>query len=140
MINPQHLHEVIQRSWVTQDWKAWRHSCAPDYAFDPGMGALRDVDGTMVWNRAFFTAFPDYTEEVTHVHIDVELRTVVSERLGAGTSTGPFDLGDGNAIPATGHRFQLPYIKVLEFDSDGHAPRDRQYWDRLALLTQLGLL
>ncbi|MEV0595893.1 hypothetical protein [Nonomuraea cavernae] len=41
-------------------------------------------------------------------------------------------------IPATGRRFELPYVKVLVFDGDGLVIRDRQYQDWGAVRAQLG--
>lgn len=138
MLDTARLYDVVQTSWTTQDWDGWRATCAPGYRFEPGLGPTRDVEQTMVWNRAFFTAFPDYVEEVRRVHAGPD--SVVAELVGEGTSSGAFDLGDGNPLPATGRPFRLTYAKVLELDAGGLVVHDRQYVDLLGLLTQLGLL
>jgi hypothetical protein len=138
MVDAAELYRNVQRCWTGQDWDGWKATCAPAYTFDPGLGPVRDVEATMVWNRAFFTAFPDYTEEIRYLHAGPAVS--VAELVGHATSTGPFDLGDGSPLPATGKSFEIRYAKVLEYDADGLVVRDHQYQDLLPVLQQLGLL
>ena len=136
-LDPLDLYATVQRSWTSQDWDTWQATCAPGYTFDPGLGAHRDLAATMAWNRGFFTAFPDYTEEVRAVTAGPA--TSMAELVGRGTFTGPLDLGDGAGVPPTGRPFEIRYAKVLDYDPDGRATTDRQYHDLLGLFRQLGL-
>ena len=138
MLDPAQRHAVVQRSWTSQDWDTWQATCAATYTFDPGLGPVRDLDATMTWNRAFFVAFPDYTEEVRYLHAGDGAS--VAELVGRGTSTGPFDLGDGNPLPATGRAFEIRYATVLEYDGDGLVDNDHQYQDLLSFFQQLGVM
>ena len=47
-------------------------------------------------------------------------------------------LGLGHVIPPTGRTFELPYVKIIEFDGQGLALRDRQYVDGTRMLQQVG--
>jgi len=129
-------YEIVQQAWSSQRWDDWLLTCAQDYVFHPGMGLTLGREQTMEWNRALFAAFPNYAEDVRHVHIAGD--TVVTELVGRGTSTGDFVLFGRTAIPASGKSFELPYAKVLVFNSDRLVTLDRQYQDRLDLFTQLG--
>jgi len=129
-------YEVVQQAWSSQRWDDWLLTCAQDYVFHPGRGLALDREQTITWNRALFAAFPDYTEDVRHVH--VADGTVVAELVGRGTSTGDFVLFGRTAIPASGKSFELRYAKVLVFNSDSLVRLDRQYQDRLDLFAQLG--
>ncbi len=129
------LYRRIERLWTTQDWDAWSRTVAPGYAFEPGAGGRRDVDGTLRWSRAIFAAFPDYSQDLQHVVVTGS--TAVGVALCRGTLLGRLDLDLGFELEPTGRRFELPYVKVLEFDADGLVKHDRQYLDAGSLIDQI---
>ncbi|MFF0493459.1 ester cyclase [Nocardia sp. NPDC004068] len=137
MMTTRRAYDEVQRTWSAQRWDDWAATCAPAYEFDTGSGLRLDLAGTLAWNRAWFTAFPDYTEEIVAVHVTTD--TAVAELSGRGTATAEFALGGRTLLPATGRAFELAYAKVLIFDADGKVVRDRQYQDRLGLYRQLGV-
>ncbi|MBB5911333.1 putative ester cyclase [Nocardia transvalensis] len=128
---------AVQRAWTGQDWEAWAATCAEGYVFDTGTGLRLDLAGTLAWSKAWFAAFPDYTERVAEVHAGPD--SAVAELVGEATSAGDFVLGGVTLLPATGRRFRLAYAKVLVFDAERKVVRDRQYQDRLDLYHQLGV-
>ncbi|BCK54592.1 ester cyclase [Nocardia wallacei] len=130
-------YDAVQRAWTGQDWRAWEDTCAAGYRFDPFAGLRLDLPGTLAWSRAWFAAYPDYTEEIAAVHVGGG--TVVAELVGTATSAADFALGGTTLLPATGRRFRIAYVKVLEFDHELKVVRDRQYQDRLDLYHQLGV-
>ncbi|WP_216908411.1 ester cyclase [Nocardia sp. NBC_01377] len=127
----------VQQAWSTQRWEDWADTCARDYLFDTGIGYRMNQEETLRWSRAWFYAFPDYTEEVGHVH--ATRSSVVYELVGRATATGAFVLDGKVLLPATGNPFELSYAKVLEVDEWGMVTRDRQYLNQASLLLQLGL-
>ncbi|MFC4122601.1 ester cyclase [Nonomuraea zeae] len=136
MTDLRELQRAVQQAWSGQRWDAWRATCADGYTFDPGIGVPLDLEQTMLWNIATFTAFPDFSEVVRHVYIDGN--TVITEVLGQGGSAGEFRLFGSTLIPATGRRFELSYVKVLVFDERGLVIEDRQYQDWGSVRAQLG--
>lgn len=129
-------YEAVQRAWIGQDWRAWEDTCAEGYRFDPFVGLRLDLPGTLAWSRAWFAAFPDYTEEIADLHVGGD--TAVAELIGTATSAAEFVLGGATLLPATGRRFRITYAKVLAFDDERKVVRDRQYQDRVDLYRQLG--
>jgi SnoaL-like protein len=127
-------YREIEQLWASQSWEQWAATVAPQYRFDPGVGALRDVDGTLEWSRALFAAFPDLSQSLDQVV--VAGRTGVGVATTHGTFAGPLKLGTVVMQP-TGRTFQLPYVKVIEFDRDGMQITDRQYMDSNLLLDQI---
>ncbi len=56
-----------------------------------------------------------------------------------GTNTGPLGNPDGSDTPATGRQAAFPYCVVARFE-DGLIVEFDEYFDRLEMLTQLGLV
>ena len=61
--------------------------------------------------------------------------TVVCTFTGVGTQDGPL-----GPFPATGKAFALPLCEMWHFDSGGRVVGGDIYYDRVSLLTQLGLM
>ncbi|NKY44399.1 ester cyclase [Nocardia cerradoensis] len=132
----QQAYDAVQRSWTGQQWDAWAATCARDYAFDTGTGLRLDLAGTLDWSRAWFTAFPDYAEDIRALH--PAPNSAVAELVGRATAVNDFVVAGVTVLPATGRRFEIAYAKVLVFDADAKVVRDRQYLDTAALLRQFG--
>ncbi|WP_157163382.1 ester cyclase [Nocardia aobensis] len=132
----QQAYDAVQRSWTGQQWDTWAATCAPDYEFDTGTGLRLDLAGTLDWSRAWFTAFPDYAEDIRALH--PAPNSAVAELIGRATAVNDFVVAGVTVLPATGRRFEIAYAKVLVFDADVKVVRDRQYLDTAALLRQFG--
>jgi steroid delta-isomerase-like uncharacterized protein len=87
--------------------------------------------------QALFDAFSDIDIEVRST--TSEERRIVAEVVLRATNTGSLDLGDGEPIPATGRRIEVPAIWIFEFDPAGLVEAERDYFDTNAMLVQLGL-
>lgn len=78
------------------------------------------------------TGFPDFTIEITRQIGEGE--QVVREWTCTGTHNGVFQ-----GIPATGRRVVISGVSLQRMQ-DGKITEERVYFDRLALLTQLGVV
>ena len=135
MTDIEGLYRRIERLWTGQEWHEWSRTAALQYRFDPGTGDPRDLAGTLRWSTGIFAAFPDYSQDLEHVVVTGA--TAVGVAVCRGTHTGTLDLDLGFVLGATGRGFELPYVKVLDFDADGLVVRDRQYLDATSLLDQI---
>ncbi len=88
------------------------------------------------WTR-IRAAFPDLTLRLDLVIEQGE--TVVSEWTETGTNTGPLVLPDGRERPPTGRRIEHRGMEVARV-RDGKIVEYHMYWDRMAMLEQLGRL
>lgn len=91
-----------------------------------GRGAVRSYYGELL------RALPDLAIEVRHRHVASE--SVVLEVVIRGTH-----LGSWRGLPATGRRLQFPLCGIFAFDPDDKLAGERIYYDRGAVLGQLGL-
>lgn len=86
--------------------------------------------------RSYYTdllrALPDLAIEVKHRHVASD--SVVVEVTIRGTHLGPW-----RGLPATGRPIEFPLCGVYTFDADDRLASERIYYDRGAVLGQLGL-
>lgn len=82
-------------------------------------------------------AFSDVQVEVTP--LDAGRDFVCAEWVVSMTHTGPFELATGSVVEPTGTRLTLYGVTIAEFLGMRICAL-RQYWDRLSVLDQLGLL
>ena len=81
-------------------------------------------------------AFPDL-----HLHVWSKVTCgdlVVDEWTMTGTNTGPFRVGDGRTLPATGRPVTLRGCDVAAIE-DGRVISHRMYFDQADFLAQLGV-
>lgn len=135
LVDLEQQYRLIEKLWTSQQWGEWSRTTAPDYRFDPGVGPERDLAGTLAWSRGLFAGFPDLSQRLEHVIVSGA--TAVGVAVVRGTLTGSLDLDLGYVLPPTGKTFELPYVKVIEFDEQGRALRDRQYMDGGRMLQQV---
>jgi len=76
-------------------------------------------------------ALPDLVIEVVRQHVAGD--TIVVEVLILGTHLGPW-----RGLPATGRRVRVPLCGVYTFDAADRLAGERIYYDRAAVLHQLG--
>jgi predicted ester cyclase len=86
---------------------------------------------------ALLTAAPDRMSRDVVLFADGE--AVVEEARYVGTHTGPLRTPDGVEVPATGKRFDFPFVGIFGFQ-DSKIRSIRIYYDQLELLGQLGLM
>jgi ketosteroid isomerase-like protein len=123
----------------TRDWARWESLHTPDAVRTApeletplrGAGAMRAAIETLS------TAFPDYHLELRQAiaqgdWLAVRLHT-------SGTMTGPLTLSDGAVVPATGQPIEQDWTALVRFDGQ-HIAEFHEFYDQLALMTQLGLI
>lgn len=91
-----------------------------------GREAVRSYYGELM------CALPDLAIEVIHRHLAFE--SLVLEVVIRGTH-----LGSWRGLPATGRRLKFPLCGIFAFDADDRLASERIYYDRAAVLGQLGL-
>jgi steroid delta-isomerase-like uncharacterized protein len=89
-------------------------------------------DGVRTYYAEVMQALPDLAIEVTRRHVAGE--SIVLEVVIRGTH-----LGSWRGLPATGRRVEFPLAGVYTFDAADRLAGERIYYDRAAVLHQLGL-
>ena len=109
----------------------------------PDDGGVDELVASAVMDMA---AFPDL--RLTRMLSATQGGLTISEVRIAGTNTGEIVLSDfgrgatgttGESFPATGRVVDVKGIIVHKFDGDGLISAERQYWNMLELLAQLGM-
>jgi SnoaL-like polyketide cyclase len=112
----------------------------------PGWPEDGGVDELVASAGMDMIAFPDL--RLAPVLSATEGRTTMSEVRITGTNTGEIILSDfgrgatgttGETFPATGRSMDVTGVIVQETDDDGLIVGERQYWNMLELLAQLGM-
>jgi steroid delta-isomerase-like uncharacterized protein len=91
-----------------------------------GLGGVRS------YYTELLSALPDLMIDVQHRHVSSD--SVVVEVIIRGTHLGPW-----RGLPATGRRIEFPLCGVYTFDENDRLACERIYYDRGAVLRQLGL-
>jgi steroid delta-isomerase-like uncharacterized protein len=89
-------------------------------------------DGVRTYYAELLLALPDLKIDVIGRHVASE--SVIVEVVISGTH-----LGAWRGLPATGRRLQFPLCGIYEFDDNDRLAAERIYYDRGAVLGQLGL-
>lgn len=128
------VQRAMFQAVVDRDLAAVRETYHPDYTYTGGDGVeQKGGDAGVAVCEAYFAAFPDLSLEFRHEYA-VDEATSIIEVTARGTHTGPLD-----DIPATGKSIEMIVCNVVEV-RDGKIYREREYYDTLSLLTQLGVL
>lgn len=132
--------DVVERgleAWRARDADAFA-ACYSDDAVirAPGGLELRGKEGARSFMGVWAEAFPD--NEITIEHEYVDGSVVAQEGTFSGTHTGNLTTPDGQVIPPTGRSVKAGYADVFVVEGD-LVVSDRLYFDRLELLTQLGV-
>lgn len=133
--------EVVDRgleAWRARDADGFADCYAADAVISaPGGAELRGPDGARAFMGMWAAAFPD-----NEISIETELiadSVVWQEGTFSGTHNGDLATPDGQVIPATGRSVKAAYADRFIVEGD-RIVSDRLYFDRLELLTQLGVV
>ena len=123
----------IFSSWEGRDFDGLVSNMSDDVLVeDQARGEkLSGRDATKGWFASWAEACPDSVVNANVIGEGDD--TVVIQGLWEGTNQGPL-----GPMPATGKRVMLPFINVLQFDTDGRVVRSAGYYDQLSIMTQLG--
>lgn len=119
-----------------RDMSIWSQNLADDFlASPPGVPALNKTQAQGYLQR-FVIAFPDVYFDVQHVLAEGDY--VFTHWTASGTHTERLATVTGETIPPTRRSVAISGVLLTEI-RDGQITREYQYWDQLALMTQLGL-
>lgn len=106
----------------------------PDARYDdePWRDRRKGLDGVRAYYIELLSALPDLSIEVMHWHEAAE--SLLVEVIIRGTHLGPW-----RGLPATGRQVEFPLCGIYTFDANDRLAGERIYYDRGAVLNQLGL-
>jgi steroid delta-isomerase-like uncharacterized protein len=110
--------------------------CQPAVELSNPDGSWRGAEGVRTMFRPLIDAVSERESQVTNVVESGD--TVVAEFTVGGRHTGPLATPQG-AVPPTGKTVRLPMIAIYEL-RDGKLINSRGQYDRLTLMSQLGLI
>ena len=120
-----------------RDRAAMRKLYASDATIlNPDSPIAMSVDEMISGFDASLSAFPDARISLGSVLADGD--DVAFEMTWTGTHEGPLEMPDGSELPATGLTVSFSVAVVLE-TTEGLIRRERQYYDNLGILDQLGV-
>lgn len=128
--------DLQEKMWDTirnQDFEALRALYHPDYTYTGTDGQEhKSADAGIAVAQTYMSAFPDMSFEFRHRYAsgdDVSIMEVAFR----GTHQGELE-----GIPPTGRQIEGFACNVIEV-RDGKIYRERDYFDNLAILSQLGV-
>jgi len=127
------VHQQMFDAVQARDFDKMRELYQPGFTYMTSDGTRGGIDESVGEAELYMGAFPDMVLEVRHQSSAGENGPSVIEFTARGTHTAP--LGD---IPATGKQVELLVCNIVE-TRDGKLVSEREYYDTLALLKQLGL-
>ena len=116
------------------DLEAVMATFGPDARYDdePWADHRTGRDEVRTYYTELLQALPDLKIDVLGTHVASE--SVIVEVIISGTHLGPW-----RGLPATGRHLQFPLCGIYEFDDHDRLAAERIYYDRGAVLGQLGL-
>jgi steroid delta-isomerase-like uncharacterized protein len=104
----------------------------PEWHNMPAGDVLQGHSAIRAFYAALFAGFPDFGLDVRHRHVAQDAVIVEAELLGT-------HRGEWMGIPATGKSLRLPICAVFTFTPDDRVKAEVVYYDRLTMLSQLGV-
>jgi steroid delta-isomerase-like uncharacterized protein len=132
MSSAAQIHQQMVNAWNARDYDTMQSLLHPDYTYTGGDGKeMRGPEAGMAIARMYAAAFPDGRIEVQRVYTQGD--TAVAEFVARGTHGGEL-----MGIAPTGRAVEINICNVMEL-RDGKIHREREYFDMLTMLTQLGV-
>ena len=132
MLTIENMHRELIGAWNRRDFEKMKMLLHPDYVYVAGDGKeARGVEAGLQNAYIYARAFPDSVIEIKHVYMQGD--TAIAELVARGTHHG-----DLMGIPPTGRSVEINMCNVMEL-RDGKIHREREYFDRLTMLEQLGV-
>jgi len=132
----QRYPDLASRAFNARDLDALLALLSPDFLYVDPNGQARGHAETRAREQAIFDAFPDIRVVMKPLAWGDD--ALAMEAVLTGTHSGPFAYG-GQIAPPSGRRIETRIAAHFTF-SNGLAVREDAYYDRLTLLTQLGLV
>jgi uncharacterized protein (TIGR02246 family)/steroid delta-isomerase-like uncharacterized protein len=131
MLTPETMHRELIGAFNRRDFAAMKSMLDEDYVYVSSDGkAASGIEAGLQNAYVYARAFPDTVIEVARVLPCGNV--AVAELVARGTH-----LGDLHGMPPTNRRVEVVLCNVMELRA-GKIHREREYFDRLAMLEQLG--
>jgi len=128
------VHREYFDTIKTLDFGKMRSLLDDDYSIMQGDGVeLKGPDAGVEIAQTYTTAFPDLTFEIRHQYAPSDTVSIL-ELTARGTHKEALE-----DIPATGKQIELVVCNVVEV-RDGKILREREYYDNLSIMRQLGVV
>jgi steroid delta-isomerase-like uncharacterized protein len=133
MANVSEIHRQILDAWNRRDWETFRSLLHSDYTYTgPDGKEQKGPDAGVNVGKMYATAFPDGKTEIKNIY--VAGNHAVCEFIARGTHKG-----DLKGVGPTGKRVEIQICNVMEL-RDGKIYREREYFDVLSMMVQLGVV
>jgi steroid delta-isomerase-like uncharacterized protein len=132
MLTTDNMHRELLGAWNRRDFEKMKTLLHPDYVYRAGDGKeARGVEAGLQNAYMYAQAFPDSEIEIKDLYI--QGNTAIAEMVARGTHRG-----DLMGIAPTGRAIEINMCNVMEL-REGKIHREREYFDRLTMLEQLGV-
>jgi steroid delta-isomerase-like uncharacterized protein len=129
---PSDVHREYIGAILARDWDKVKGMIHPDYTYASGDGLeMPGADVALQVAQTYTAAFPDLRIDIKQIHVAGNV--AVAEFIASGTHNGEL-----MGISPTGKSVTMPVCNVLEV-RDGRIYREREYFDQMTMLAQLGL-
>ena len=105
----------------------------PEWHNKPSEDILRGHEAIRQFYGDLFQGFPDFWVDIQERHVTAE--AIVLEGIFGGTHTASW-----MGIPATGRKVAIPFCAVFTFDDQDKLKSEKAYYDRHAILLQMGVI
>ncbi len=130
--------DAIERAVNERDWKTFDEHHVPSVvAYSPLTSEpTKDIETHREAVKRMSVAFPDFHMKTLRSFGQGDW--VCTEFLMTGTHKRPLETEDGQVIPPTNKKLSLPLISSIKL-KDEKIVEERTYYDRLTLMSQLGI-
>jgi steroid delta-isomerase-like uncharacterized protein len=130
----QDIADRYFKTWERKDPTAIAEFHAPDGVVEsPMYSTLRGRKEIAGANRAFFTSFPDATQQIDAIIID-------PPRVASFTTINATHMNEFFGLPGTNRQIEFRYSRLMEMDDQGLIKHDRRIYDFTGLLVRVGVL
>jgi|SRR5712692_2800071 len=130
------LGERLEEAFNTSDWATYSVALTDNTLLESPRIQARGPEEIIQYVRGVKEAYPDIRATATNVLACGN--TLVRELTWEGTHAGPMKTPQGT-IPATNRRITFKGVVLLEASNDGKVVALREYYDRAAIMAQLGI-
>ena len=133
MANVSDIQRQIFDAWNRRDWNAYRSFLHSEYTYiGPDGQEQKGPEAGLAIAKMYANAFPNGKLEVKNSMSTGD--TAVCEFTARGTHQG-----DLRGIPPTGKPVEIKIANIMEV-RDGKVYREREYFDTMSLLVQIGVV
>ena len=131
------LVDCMIASYNARDWSKLAETYAESALFyEPGVKPYRGRDAIRRSYQDLHAVFPD--ERIKKVRSFGQGDWICIEMVASGTHKGPLMTPEGKTIPPTNKSYQVEIAATIRIEN-GKIAEYHEYFDKLEMLTQLGL-